>query len=64
MLKGSFLSYITRGSEPIRNIRGKINRGHQTGVSDFEMQCILDEALSEAHRPDHPRYEEIRKLFK
>lgn len=62
-LKGSFLTYITRGSEPIKNIVGKIKCGHRWGIQTFEMRSLLDEAFSEAYRPDHSRYEEISQLL-
>jgi hypothetical protein len=62
-LKGSFLTYITRGSEPIETILGKIKYGRHKGIPNFEMRLLLNEALSEAYRPDHSRYEEISQLL-
>jgi hypothetical protein len=60
-LVGSFLAYISRGSEPIGNIVGKIKCGLQWGISHSEMQRLLDEALTKAYRPDHARHEEIEQ---
>lgn len=62
-LKGSFRSYLARGSEPIVNVQGKIMRAVRWGLSDSEMRGLLDQALTEAYRPDRCRYEEIHKLF-
>lgn len=47
-LKGSFLSCITRGSEPTRNILGKIKHGHQWDLSESE--CV---AYLTRHLPKH-----------
>lgn len=63
-LQGSFLAYIAKGSEPIGNIVGNINRGRQWGMSNFEMQRLLETALSKAYRPDYSRYEELSQLLK
>ena len=62
-LKGSFLTYNTRGSEPIKNIDGKINRARQWGIQPLEMRSLLDQVFSEACRPDQFRYEKIRQLL-
>ncbi len=62
-LEGSFRSYMTRGSEPLSNIQGKIKWGRRRGLSDAEIRRILEKAQSDAYNPDRSRYEEIADLL-
>ena len=62
-LHGSFLSYLTRASEPLENISRKIKRARQWTFSNAEILLLLDQAFSNAYHPEPDRYEEIRRLL-